>query len=132
MNKKTIFPTEYQEEIWKKVKKFIAEKILPDENIIEIVVTGSMVTKQLGEYDKKIVKPFYERKFSDIDLLISVKKDFKPKEDWQVLRKSGEPSEIGNTSSYILTWIDDKFPVVALVFEKSIEKAKGDVVLYKK
>ncbi|MBD3156004.1 MAG: hypothetical protein GF368_05115 [Candidatus Aenigmarchaeota archaeon] len=76
--KKTIFSKFRQEAILKKTKKFVLEDLLPNPKINKIILFGSLVEGNFGEYER----PFKNRRYSDVDVLLIVEDDFEVPEEW--------------------------------------------------
>ena len=76
--KKTVFPESRQKKILEKAKKFVLVDLLPNPKINKIVLFGSLVEGKFGEYEK----PFKDRKYSDVDVLLMVEENFEVPNQW--------------------------------------------------
>ncbi|MBT7903246.1 hypothetical protein HN587_05265 [Candidatus Woesearchaeota archaeon] len=70
---KTIFSTENTHQLRNKAIKKLKNKLLPDNKIIKIILIGSSVKYQFGEYEPP---GFRGSLFSDFDFIIFVEPDF--------------------------------------------------------
>lgn len=77
--KKIVFPKSRQEVILKRAKEFVLEDLLPNPKINKIVLFGSLVEGKFGEYEK----PFKDRKYSDVDVLLMVEDGFLVPGEWE-------------------------------------------------
>jgi len=77
--KKTIFSRSKQREMLKRAKDFVLSDLLPDPKINKIILFGSVVEGKFGEYEK----PFKNRKYSDVDVLLFVEEDFEVPREWE-------------------------------------------------
>lgn len=78
--KKHFFPEEKQQELLKEAEKIVRERFLPDDEVNEIILFGSLVKGEFGRYETD----YRGRKFSDIDILLKVSENYKPKPEWEV------------------------------------------------
>ena len=76
--RKTIFSKSEQRKIFEKAKNFVLNDLLPNSKINKILMFGSLVEGTFGKYEK----PFKNRIFSDVDILIFVEDNFKIPSNW--------------------------------------------------
>ena len=69
-----------QSELRREAEDRIKEKLLPDEDLDEIRLFGSLVEGKFGKYKE----PDKGQHYSDIDVILKVKKNFKIPEEWEL------------------------------------------------
>jgi len=77
--KKTILSKSEQKKIFEKAKKFVLNDLLSSPKINKILMFGSLAKGTFGKYEK----PFKNRMYSDVDILIFVENDFKIPKKWK-------------------------------------------------
>ena len=114
--RKKLFSLKRQKEILEKSKKIIIKKSLPNDSIEKILITGSLIIFEFGEYDEVVEK--FGRRYSDVDCVFIVNDQFKPNNGWEVIaeREYWNVYEIGK--------LERKFPIQALVVNKRLLKDK--------
>jgi predicted nucleotidyltransferase len=69
-----------QSEIRREAEDRIKEKLLPDEDLKEIRLFGSLVEGEFGRYEE----PHEGQHYSDIDVILEARKGFNVPEDWEL------------------------------------------------
>lgn len=69
-----------QSEIRREAEDRIKEKLLPDEDLYEIRLFGSLVEGDFGRYEE----PHEGQHYSDIDVILEARKGFNVPEDWEI------------------------------------------------
>ncbi len=77
--RKIIFSKTEQKKIFEKAKDFILKDLLPNKKISKVLMMGSLVKGTFGKYEK----PFKNRIYSDIDVLLMVEDDFSIPKKWR-------------------------------------------------
>jgi hypothetical protein len=77
--KKIIFSKTEQKRVFEKAKNFVLKDLLPNPKINKILMFASLVTGTFGKYEK----PFRNRIYSDVDILIFVEDYFKIPTEWK-------------------------------------------------
>jgi len=119
---KRIFSVEYQERIFKKLEKYLEKTFSSDKKIDKILITGSLLKRELGKYEKYLGEK-YDRIYSDIDLVFMVKDGFKVRKQWKLL------AERPYFRVYRLSYIENKIPVEAVIVNKKFMKNKKAITL---
>lgn len=107
--KKNVFPKSEQREILKRAKEFVLGDLLPNPKINKIILFGSLIEGKFGEYGK----PYKDRKYSDVDVLLFVEEDFEVPDDW------GEHFHCDMYDVYNARMMDGKILVQYMVCRKS-------------
>ena len=81
--RKTAFPRSERERVLEKAKDFVLKDLLPNQKINRIFLFGSLAKGKFGKYEK----PFKNRWYSDIDILVFVEDDFKIPRKWKLHAK---------------------------------------------
>ena len=103
------FPKDVQKKLIERVKEFVRNQLLPNQNINKIILFGSLATGEFGKYEGQ----FQGRIFSDIDLLLLVENTFQVPGNWRI-QYEGELYNIYNAG------LLDGFLIQYMVCKRSV------------
>ncbi len=118
---KKIYSRKEHSRILRESTDYIKRNLLPDSRVVRIMITGSLVKDDFGEYDKPLDEEKYGyRQVSDIDCVAFVDDDYSPKLEWKLVARRPVGIDPPFWEVYRIGLLEEKYPVECLFIKGSI------------